>query len=154
MRCPRRRGVLASLVAVSWVALAILSQALSACDSSPRKLYIRTFSEHFEFRITSNPMPPRAREDVIYRVTVIDKDNGQPVEGGEGRIFANDSAGVSTWDSFMAAPEVGTYTAKLRFVTAEQWAIGIEFRRDTLPGTRIERATDWQQEVGAAREEH
>jgi hypothetical protein len=40
----------------------------------------------------------------------------------------------------------------LRFVTAEQWAVGIEFRRDTLPTTRIERATDYQQDVGAARE--
>jgi hypothetical protein len=152
MSRPHRRGVFSSLVAVSWVALAVLSQALGACDNSPRKLQIRTFSEHFEFRITSDPMPPRAREDIIYRVTVIDKENGQPVEGGEGRIFANNATGASTWDSFIAAPEVGTYTAKLRFVTAEQWAVGIEFRRDTLPGTKIERATDWQQDVAASRE--
>ncbi len=148
----RRRfaGVPSSLLAVLMLALA----AAASCDSSPRKLQIRTFSEHFEFRITSDPMPPRARENILYRVTVIDKENGQPVEGGEGRIFANNAAGTSTWDSFVAAPEVGTYTAKLRFVTAEQWAVGIEFRRDTLPGTKIERATDWQQEVGAARDEH
>jgi hypothetical protein len=152
MRHPRRAGVLSSLIAVSMLVLA--GVALGACDTSARPLQIRTFSEHFEYRITSNPMPPRAREDVIYRVTVIDKENGQPVEGGEGRIFANDSSGVSTWDSFMPAPEVGTYTAKLRYVTAEQWAVGIEFRRDTLPGTKIERATDWQQEVAAAVAEH
>lgn len=152
MSRPRRAGLQSLLIAVSMLALA--GVALGACDTSPRKLQIRTFSEHFEYRITSDPMPPRAREDVIYRITVIDKENGQPVEGGEGRIFANDSVGVSTWDSFMAAPEVGTYTAKLRFVTAELWAIGIEFRRDTLPGTKIERATDWQQDVGAARDEH
>ena len=151
MSRPRREARFSSLIAVSWVALAILSQALGACDSSPRKLQIRTFSEHFEFRITSDPMPPRAREDIIYRITVIDKENGQPVEGGEGRIFANNATGASTWDSFIAAPEVGTYTAKLRFVTAEQWAVGIEFRRDTLPGTKIERATDWQQDVAASR---
>ena len=147
-RRQRRNGVFSSLLAVSLLALATLTY----CDSSPRKLQIRTFSEHFEFRITSDPMPPRAREDIIYRVTVIDKENGQPVEGGEGRIFANNATGASTWDSFIAAPEVGTYTAKLRFVTAEQWAVGIEFRRDTLPGTKIERATDWQQDVAASRE--
>src|SRR5690242_14651163 len=111
----RLAGVRSSLIAVSMLALA--GVATGACDSSPRKLQIRTFSEHFEYRITSDPMPPRAREDVIYRVTVIDKENGQPVEGGEGRIFANNAEGTSTWDSFMAAPEVGTYTAKLRFVT-------------------------------------
>jgi hypothetical protein len=128
--------------------------AAASCTNNPRALQIRTFSEHFEYRVTSDPMPPRARESTIYRITVIDKENGQPVEGGEGRIFANNEAGTSTWDSFLPAPEVGTYTAKLRYVTAEQWAVGIEFRRDTLPGTKIERATDWQQEVGAAIAEH
>jgi hypothetical protein len=136
-----------SLLGVSWLALVL---AAASCDSKPRELSIRTFSEHFQYRITSDPMPPRAREDVLYRVTVLDKETGQPVEGGEGRIFANNETGTSTWDSFQPAPEVGTYTAKLRFVTAEQWAVGIEFRRDTMPGTKIERATDWQQEVSAA----
>ena len=143
-----RVAVFSSLVAVSLLALA------ASCTSTPRPLQIRTFSEHFEFRIGSDPMPPRARENTIYRVTVIDKENGQPVEGGEGRIFANNEAATSTWDSFQPAPEVGTYTAKLRYVTAEQWAVGMEFRRDTLPGTKIERATDWQQEVGAATAAH
>src|SRR6478672_9267292 len=147
-----RRRLRPLVVVSSLIAVSLLAWAAN-CSISPRELQIRTFSEHFEYRVTSDPMPPRAREDVIYRVTVIDKENGQPVEGGEGRIFANNSVGTSTWDSFMAAPQVGTYTAKLRYVTAEQWAVGIEFRRETLPGTKIERATDWQQEVGAAREE-
>ncbi|MFL5898236.1 MAG: hypothetical protein ACJ76D_07190 [Solirubrobacterales bacterium] len=136
-----------TVFAVSWLALAL---AVLACGPSSRQLQIRTYSTSFEFRVASDPMPPRAREDIIYRVTVIDKATGQPVEGGEGRIFANDSTGTSTWDSFQAAPEVGTYTAKLRYVTASQWAVGIEFRRDTMPGTKIERAADWQQEVSAA----
>ena len=148
----QRVAVPSLLVAVSWAVAGALT--LAACTTKPRELSIRTYSEHFEYRITSDPMPPRAREDVLYRVTVIDRETGQPVEGGEGRIFANNSAGASTWDSFQAAPEVGTYTAKLRYITAEQWAIGIEFRRDSLPGTKIERATDWQQQVGAARNEH
>ena len=146
----RRSAVFSLIVGVSIAA----SAGAVSCTGSPRALQIRTFSEHFEYRISSDPMPPRARESTIYRITVIDKENGQPVEGGEGRIFANNEAGTSTWDSFMPAPEVGTYTAKLRYVTAEQWAVSIEFRRDTLPGTKIERATDWQQEVGAATAEH
>ena len=148
-----RAAVRSSLIAVSMLVLTGVAAAAS-CTGERRPLQIRTFSEHFEYRISSDPMPPRARESTIYRVTVIDKENGQPVEGGEGRIFANNEAGTSTWDSFLAAPEVGTYTAKLRYVTAEQWAVSIEFRRDTLPGTKIERATDWQQEVGAATAEH
>ena len=123
-----------------------------ACTSEPRRREIRTFSEHFAFRITSDPMPPRAREAVLYKIVVQDRETGQPIEGGEGRIFANNEEGTSTWDSFQAGQEVGTYYAKLRYVTAEQYAVGIEFRRDTLPGTRIERAADYQQEVGAAAE--
>ena len=149
MKRQSRDASFTSLVVVSWLALA-LALGVAACDGKPRAPSIRTYSEHFEYRITSDPMPPRAREDVLYRITVIDKETGQPVEGGEGRIFANNEAGASTWDSFQPAPEVGTYTAKLRYITAEQWAEGIEFRRDTLPGTKIARATDWQQEVGAA----
>jgi hypothetical protein len=134
-------AILPLLVAVSW---------LASCARDPRDLQIRTFSKSFEFRIKSDPMPPRAREAVLYRVTVIDKETGQPVEGGEGRIFANNEAGASTWDSFTPAQAVGTYLAKLRYVSAEEWAVGIEFRRDTLPGTLIERATDWRQDVAAA----
>lgn len=142
MRRHRRlAAVLPLLAAVSW---------LAGCAPDPRDLQIRTFSKSFEFRIRSDPMPPRARETVLYRVTVIDKETGQPVEGGEGRIFANNEAGASTWDSFTPAQEVGTYLAKLRYVSAEEWAVGIEFRRDSLPGTLIERATDWRQDVAAA----
>ena len=143
----RRRATRSLLVAVSW---AVAGAVAAACGGSPRQLQIKTYSKSFEYRISSEPMPPRAREDVLYRVVVIDKETGQPVEGGQGRIFANNEAGTSTWDSFQPAPEVGTYTAKLRYVTAEQWAVGIEFRRDTMPDTKIERATDWQQEVSAA----
>jgi len=141
----RARFLLASM-------LACLTFASSGCSSGPRTREIRTYSEHFVFRITSDPMPPRAREPVLYTIVVQDKDTRQPIEGGEGRIFANNRDGTSTWDSFEPVQEVGTYHAKLRFVTAEQWAVGIEFRRDTLPTTKIERATDYQQDVGAARE--
>lgn len=130
---------------------ALVALAVAACTPREREMpTIRTYSESFAFRITSDPMPPRARETVLYRIVVLDKETGQPVEGGEGRIFANNKEGTSTWDSFQQGREVGTYYAKLRYVTAEQWAVGIEFRRDTLSTTRIERATDYQQEVGAA----
>ena len=130
---------------------ALLALGLAACAPRERQMpTIRTYSESFAFRITSDPMPPRARETILYKIVVLDKETGQPVEGGEGRIFANNKEGTSTWDSFQRGREVGTYYAKLRFVTAEQWAVGIEFRRDSLPTTRIERATDYQQEVSAA----
>ena len=130
---------------------AVVALVLAACAPRERAMpTIKTYSESFAFRITSDPMPPRARETILYKIVVLDKETGQPVEGGEGRIFANNKEGTSTWDSFQQGREVGTYYAKLRFVTAEQWAVGIEFRRDSLPTTRIERATDYQQEVSAA----
>ena len=48
--------------------------------------------------------------------------------------------GPKTWDGFVYGPEVGTYHATLNFVVSGQWAIGIQFHRDSL--SPIER-TDW-----------
>jgi hypothetical protein len=75
---------------------------------------------------------------------ILDSDTGQPIEGGEGQIFAQNRQGKQTWDSFVAAPEVGTYTAKLSYLTAGQWAVGIRFRRDSTAA--LERI-DWMQDV-------
>ena len=110
----------------------------------PRRPEIRQGSKSYLFNITSDPIPPRAREDVIYTVTVRDRESGQPIETGEGRIFANTLDGARTYDGFEKAPAVGTYTAKLRFVAAGQWAIGIQFHSD--PTKPLEK-TEWMQDV-------
>jgi hypothetical protein len=85
---------------------------------APRRPEIRQGSKSYVFNITSDPIPPHAREDVIYTITVRDRENNQPIDNGEGRIFANTLEGARTWDGFTKAPAVGTYTAKLRFVAA------------------------------------
>ena len=73
-----------------------------------------------------------------------DRKTRQPIENGEGRIFSNNAQGAKTWDGFVYGPEVGTYHAKLNFVVAGQWAVAIQFRRDSLrPLERI----DWMQDV-------
>ena len=110
----------------------------------PRRPEIRQGSKTYLFNITSDPIPPHAREDVIYTVTVRDRESGQPIETGEGRIFANTLDGARTYDGFTKAPAIGAYTAKLRFVAAGQWAIGIQFHSDS---TKPLEKTEWMQDV-------
>jgi hypothetical protein len=105
---------------------------------------MRLWTDDFAIRVSMEPTPPVAREAVAYRVVVRDKATGQPIDGGEGQIFATSRDRTSAWDSFVAGPEVGTYHARLRFATAGDWAIAIRFRRDST--ARLERA-DWVQAV-------
>jgi hypothetical protein len=106
------------------------------------------WTDSLAFRISMDPLPPRANEPILYKIVVRDKDSGAPVEGGEGRIFAMSRDSVRTWDALEPGPELGTYYARLRFVTAGQWAVGMQFRRDSLHP--IERM-DWMQDVRVAR---
>ena len=132
-----------------WTRGAILTGSvgllmLGAACGSPRRPEIRQGSKSYLFNITSDPIPPFAREDIIYTITVRDRESGQPIDNGEGRIFANTLEGARTWDGFTKAPAVGTYTAKLRFVAAGQWAIGIQFHSDS---TKPLEKTEWMQDV-------
>lgn len=116
----------------------------AASCGPPRRPHLRQCSESYCYNITSDPIPPRAREDVIYTVAVKDRKTNQPVETGEGRIFANTREGARTYDGFVKAPQVGTYSAKLNFVTSGQWAIGIQFHSDS---TKPLEKTEWMQDV-------
>ena len=116
---------------------------------APRRPEIRQGSKSYLFNITSNPIPPLAREDIIYTITVRDRETNQPIDNGEGRIFANTLEGARTWDGFTKAPAVGTYTAKLRFVASGQWAVGIQFHSDS---TKPLEKTEWMQDVLPERE--
>ncbi|HET7585981.1 MAG TPA: hypothetical protein VFK13_13780 [Gemmatimonadaceae bacterium] len=110
---------------------------------------LRFISPTYRYTVTSDPSPPHAREPVKYKVVVRDRKSGQPVEAGEGRIFAQSAQGPRTWDGFRTGTEVGTYYGTLNFVTSGSWAIAVQFRRDSLqPLERI----DWMQDVFAERE--
>jgi len=125
--------------------IATLGVLLTGADCGPpRRPEIRQGSKSYLFNITSDPIPPHAREDVIYTVTVRDRETGQPIETGEGRIFANTLEGARTYDGFEKGAAVGTYKAKLRFVAAGQWAIGIQFHSDS---TKPLEKTEWMQDV-------
>ena len=119
---------------------------LGSCQSPDRDrtLANRQWSDNFAFRITVEPTPPRAIEDAKYRIVVNDKKTGEPIETGEGRIFASSADGANTDDGLLKEKEVGTYSGRLFFPTSGDWAVAIQFRRDSTQ--RLERV-DWIQSV-------
>ena len=125
-------------------ALVIVSAAILACGPNPRALDNRQWSDSFVFRITVEPSPPRAIEDAMYKIVVQDKKTGEPIETGEGRIFATSADGANTDDGLAKAKEVGTYYGRLFFPTTGDWAVALQFRRDSTQ--RLERV-DWVQAV-------
>ena len=129
---------------------AVCAVALTAACSSPRQGVppMRLWTQDLAVRITSDPAPPRAREPNIYRVEVRDRTSGQPIEGGEGRVYATSRDGASAWDGLTPGPQPGTYYAKLNFVTAGDWAMGLQFRRDSAQ--KIETMDDWRTQVSGA----
>ena len=129
------------------IAASVLVWALAgvaSCGGPDHQLELRQGTDTYKFVITSDPIPPHAREDVIYTIKVTDRKTGQPIETGEGRIFANTREGARTYDGFVKAPQVGAYSAKLNYVSAEQWAVGIQFHSEA---SRPLEKTEWMQDV-------
>jgi hypothetical protein len=124
---------------------------VSSCGSNPKALELRLWSDTYALRITMDPTPPRALEQVVYRVVVQDKRTGQLIETGEGRIFATSADRANTSDGFKKEKELGTYSGRLFFATTGDWAAAIQFRREKNPRMPLERV-DWIQTVHPASE--
>src|SRR5690242_5560365 len=77
-----------------------LPGVLATCSPNPKALELRLWSDSYAFTVTEDPMPPRALEQIAYRVFVQDKKTKQPIENGEGRIFATSADRASTNDGF------------------------------------------------------
>jgi hypothetical protein len=145
-----RRWTLA--VAVPTLAAAAAASSLIACGGDDGPPPLRQMSMTYSYVIKPDDAPPHARSDIHYTIQVFDRKTRQPIENGEGQLFAskpieeNAPTGPSTktWDGMTYGPEVGTYHAKLNFVVPGLWAVAIRFRRDTLHP--LER-TDWMQDV-------
>src|SRR5207302_5589368 len=91
----KRRAIVQPLVSLlASVAL------LGACRTESRVPELRLWTDDLSLRVSANPTPPAAREDVIYKVVVRDKRTNRPIEGGEGQIFATSRDSTSVWDSF------------------------------------------------------
>jgi hypothetical protein len=136
-RCRERLTVRVGIISALLVVLA-------ACSREPREREMRLYSDSYTFTIVADITPPPAREPILYKVVVRDRKTRQPIENGEGQIYANNEERASTWDGFEKAPEIGTYRGRLNFVTAGLWAVAIRFRRDSLH--RLE-TIEWLQEV-------
>ncbi len=127
--------------------IAAAALAAAACGPSRPATEMRQWTDSYAFRVNADPAPPRARQRIVYKIVVTDKESRTPIENGEGQIYAQSKDGAKTWDSFVPGPEVGTYYAHLNFITAGDWAMGMRFRRDS---TKTLEKTDWLQEVRAA----
>jgi hypothetical protein len=131
--------------------VALMAATLTSCGSNPKALELRLWSDSYAFRVAVDPMPPRALEPIVYRIVVQDKKTGQPIETGEGRIFATSADRANTSDGFKKEKELGTYSARLFFATSGDWAAAIQFRREPNPRMPLERV-DWIQTVLQASE--
>jgi hypothetical protein len=131
--------------------LPLAAALLASCGPNPKARELRLWSDNYAFHIIADPMPPRALEPIVYRVVVQDKKTGQPIETGEGRIFATSADVANTSDGFKKEKELGTYSGRLFFATSGDWAAAIQFRRDKDPRLPLERV-DWIQTVLSASE--
>jgi hypothetical protein len=143
--------------AIGLTAAAAAVIGVVACDSGPyRPPPLHQYTMTYEFTISPDQAPPHAREDVHYTIQVFDRKTRQPIENGEGQLFAGipvdpsipNGAQSKTYDGMAYGPEVGSYKAKLNFVIPGTWAVAVRFRRDSLHP--LER-TDWMQDVIAER---
>jgi hypothetical protein len=123
----------------------VIAAALLSCGPTPDAGVIRLWTEEFEIRLVADVTPPRALERITYTAVVRDKETREPIAGGEGRIFATNADRKTVWNGFTYGPEVGTYRTTITFVTAGEWAMGIQFRRDSTQV--LQRTLDWRQTV-------
>jgi hypothetical protein len=126
--------------------LAAASVSLASCGgNNNRAAEIRQWTDDMAFRSSVVPAPPIAEEMTVFKVVVSDKESGQPIQAGQGRIFATSQEHAQTGDGLAKGPEVGTYYAHVRFPVSGDWAVGLQFRRDST--SKLERTQDWQQQV-------
>lgn len=127
------------------IGVLVAAAAVVSCGGGERTQEIRQWTNDMQFRISVTPLPPVAEKPAIFKVVVQDKETGQPIETGQGRIFATSPDRAQASDGLEKGKEVGTYYAHLRFPVAADWAIGMQFRRDSTKP--LERTQDWQQTV-------
>lgn len=118
---------------------------VTACGGGERNTDMRQWTNDMAFRISVSPMPPVAEEMTTFKVVVQDKTSGQPIETGEGRVFATSPDRAQAYDGLAKGKEVGTYYARIRFPVSGEWSVGMQFRRDSTK--TLERTQDWQQTV-------
>lgn len=128
-----------------WLAMAASMTVASCGGNNNRATEIRQWTDDMAFRISVDPAPPISDGITVFKVVVADKETGQPIQNGQGRIFATSQERAQTGDGLAKGTEVGTYYAHVRFPVSGDWAVGLQFRRDST--SKLERTQDWQQQV-------
>jgi len=142
MGTSRRSWQRATGITAAIVAACVVASGCGRSEAKQREMYYIT--KDYSLTITPSEAPPRAREDIVYKIFIRDRDTREPIQNGEGQIYSNNREGARTWDGFTYGPEVGTYYGKLNYWTSGLWAVGLRFRRDSLhPLEKIE----WMQDV-------
>src|SRR3982750_3689408 len=98
------------------LAIATLLAACGRGDARPYEAH--HISSSYSFTIVPDISPPHAREQVLYKVFIRDRKTREPIQSGEGQIYAQNREGARTWDGLTYGPQVGTYYGKLSFVTS------------------------------------
>jgi hypothetical protein len=127
------------------IAIACVAAVALSCGAPDDASVLRFATDDFEFRVQPDVSPPRAIERITYTIVVKDKKTQEPVVNGEGRIFATNADRKTVHNGFKYGPEAGTYRATIMFVTAGEWMMGIQFRRDSTQA--LQRTHDWRQFV-------
>lgn len=140
-----RRPAIRSRTGTAWTLAALAMAGAAACGGGARPTEIRQWTDDLAFRISVQPMPPVAELMTTFKVVVQDKETGKPIETGAGRIFATNAERAQANDGLAKGREPGTYYARIRFPAAGEWAIGMQFRRDST--AVLERTQDWRQMV-------
>lgn len=126
--------------------LLAVAGALTSCAPPNRpNTDIRLWTADFEIRAWSDVTPPVSLEPIHYTIFVRDKKTREPIAGGQGRIYVTNADGLTKWDGFKYGPEVGTYHATLMFPASGEWALGIQFRRDSTQ--LLQKTENWRQTV-------
>ena len=139
----RRLGALASAFGVGML--------IVGCDAGPRPTSeLRFVTDSFVIRVAAESTPTRALEPTYWRVIVHHRETGTPIQGGQGRVFATNRDRKTVSNGLEETGELGTYRTNLMFVTAGDWAMGLQFRTDSLQP--LQRTQDWTQGIVAAAE--
>jgi hypothetical protein len=137
------RRVSALMLATTLVAVTL------SCDGDRKPVEMYYPTKTYAITISPSVSPPHAREDILWKIVVRDRRTRQPIEEGEGQIYANTREGPRTWDALVYGEhEVGTYYGKLNFTVSGLWAMAIRFRRDSLHPLET---INWMQDVLAER---
>jgi len=142
MGTTRRSWARVTAVTAAVLAACVVASSCGQSEATPREMHY--YTKEYSFTITPSEAPPHARGDIVYKFFIRDRDTREPIQNGEGQIYANNREGAKTWDGFTYGPEVGTYYGKLNFVTSGLWAVGFRFRRDSLHPLEKQ---EWMQDV-------